>query len=345
MPGGIRLLAQTEAAITTPPADEVTVFANADDGNAPSYKDEAGVVHALEGDPGAPAPALVYLDHGNTGATETVDASAADIHRLVADSATVTLTLSGAPSAGTPCVIRLWLEQDGSGGRDWAFPASVDFGDPGEPDWTTRSGGAVDLVDLMTVDGGTTWIAAIAGREGPSGTIDYGEDADIVDQDYDDVADAGVLDEVARADHRHGMPSAAGASFPQVSVNRVETDQTQSGNSSYDDLATSGPAVTVTVNTKVRVTIGCRSYTAQANQAPYGAMGFALSSGNTLAAAAARSLFFSSGANGGDGAASMSFILTGLTPGSTVFTAKYNQFGAAGTTHYLSREISVELLD
>jgi hypothetical protein len=38
-------------------------------------------------------------------------------------------------------------------------------------------------------------------------TIDWGEDADITTLDYDDVADAGALDEVARADHRHGMPS------------------------------------------------------------------------------------------------------------------------------------------
>lgn len=161
-------------------------------------------------------------------------------------------------------------------------------------------------------------------------------------QAFGDAAAEGTADTYARGDHKHAMPAAA---FANVSAARVETDQTQSGNNSYADLATSGPAVTVTVNTKCRVTIGCRSYTSQANAAPYGAMGVALSSGNTLAAAAARSLFFSSGAGGGDAAASMVFVLTGLTPGSTVFTAKYNQFGAAGTTHYLSREISVELLD
>jgi hypothetical protein len=40
-----------------------------------------------------------------------------------------------------------------------------------------------------------------------SSVIDYGEDADISDLDFDDVADAGVLDEVARADHVHGMPA------------------------------------------------------------------------------------------------------------------------------------------
>lgn len=137
----------------------------------------------------------------------------------------------------------------------------------------------------------------------------------------------------------------AGGSFPSVSVNRVETDETQSGNNSFADLATSGPAVTVTVNTKVRVTICCRAYTVAVNQPPFASMAFALSSGNTVAASAARALVFSSGGNGGDDSKGASFILTGLTPGSTVFTAKYNQFGASGTTHYMSREISVELLD
>lgn len=55
-------------------------------------------------------------------------------------------------------------------------------------------------------DGATAWITwATLG-----GSIDWGETGDITDQNYDDVADAGALNEVARADHLHGMPSAAG---------------------------------------------------------------------------------------------------------------------------------------
>jgi len=41
-------------------------------------------------------------------------------------------------------------------------------------------------------------------------TIDYGEDADIADLAFSDVADGGALDEVARADHVHGMPANPG---------------------------------------------------------------------------------------------------------------------------------------
>src|SRR6185369_17876545 len=135
MGSGITLKKTAEADIPTPAADKATLFL--DDSTAePAFKDETGSVTPLRGADGV----LAYQDHGNTGSTETVDASVADVHRLVANAATVTLTLTGAPAAGTPGVIRLWLEQDGTGGRDWVFPGSVDFGDPGEPDWTTRSG-------------------------------------------------------------------------------------------------------------------------------------------------------------------------------------------------------------
>lgn len=168
MPGGIRLLAQAEADITTPPADEVTIFANADDANAPAYKDELGAVTPLKGDTGADAPALSYQNHGNTGSTETIDASAADVHRLVLDD-DCTITLSGAPSSGTVKVIQVYLEQDGTGGWDVTWPGSVVWGVAGEPDWTDRGAGDIDLVSLETVDGGTTWVAAVAGRPGATG--------------------------------------------------------------------------------------------------------------------------------------------------------------------------------
>jgi hypothetical protein len=171
MPTGSRIVLRTaaEADIPTPDTDQSALFMDADDSNAPAWKDDGGTVHALTGAAGADAPALVYLDHGNTGSTETVDASVADVQRLVANAATVTLTITGAPASGTPGVVQLWLEQDGTGGRDWVFPGSVDWGSVGEPTWTDRAGGDVDLVNLETVDSGTTWIAVLAGRPGATG--------------------------------------------------------------------------------------------------------------------------------------------------------------------------------
>jgi hypothetical protein len=169
MPSGSRIVLRTaaEADIPTPDTDQTVLFMDADDSGAPAYKDDGGTVHSMVGTAGADG-VLSYLDHGNTGSTETVDASAGDIQRLVANAATVTLTLTGWPSAGTPGIVRLWLEQDASAPRSWVFPGSVDWGEPGEPDWSTRGAGDVDLVDLMSVDGGTTVIAVLGGREGPA---------------------------------------------------------------------------------------------------------------------------------------------------------------------------------
>lgn len=172
-PSFIQLVKGAAADLASAAADAVRIFV--DDGTGePSYKDDAGVVTSLvgaagaDGADGADAPPLTYEDHGNTGATETVDASAADVHRLILNAATVTLTLSGWPASGTPALIRLWIERT-SGGEDLVLPGAVDFGDPGEPDWTSRSAGAIDIVDLMSTDGGTTIIAVLAGREGPQG--------------------------------------------------------------------------------------------------------------------------------------------------------------------------------
>lgn len=173
---GIRLTEVDDATIDTPPAGHVTIFA--DDVLGPAYKDDAGAVIALEGASGTPgadgadgadAPPMTYFDHGSTGSTEPVDVSVADVQRLVANAATVTLTLTGWPAAGTPGLVQLWLEQDVTGHRLWAFPAAVTWGDAGAPDWSTRSGLSVDLVSLESVDGGVTVVATLAGRAGATG--------------------------------------------------------------------------------------------------------------------------------------------------------------------------------
>jgi hypothetical protein len=132
-------------------------------------------------------------------------------------------------------------------------------------------------------------------------------------------------------------------------VNTVTTNETLTGNNSYVDLSTSGPAVTITVNTKVLVTVGAEvSWTGSAAAGRYAVMGYAVSGANTIAAARAKSFIIvsetNSGSDGGGGG-SRSFLLTGLTPGSTTFTAKYNQFGTGATANWQNRELSVICLD
>lgn len=112
----------------------------------------------------AGSSSLVYQDHSNTGATETINAGTADIHRLLLDAATVTITLTGWPASGTYKVIRVVAVQDATGGRVFAWPAAVV-----NPPTLSTAANATDTIDLETWDGGATVFAAFAGAVGPTG--------------------------------------------------------------------------------------------------------------------------------------------------------------------------------
>jgi hypothetical protein len=150
------------ASVPTPAANKQTMFLDTD--GVWKTKDEVGAVDTLEGAEGA----LTYQNHGNTGATETVTASTADIHRLVFDAATVTITLAGAPASGTPGLIRLLIFQDATGGRLASWPGSVTWRGGVAPTLQTAAN-ALDVIDLLTVDGGTTWYGTVAGIAGATG--------------------------------------------------------------------------------------------------------------------------------------------------------------------------------
>lgn len=137
--------------------------------DAGNYYTGTDVEAALQELGAAADESLTYQDHSNTGASETVDASAADVHRLVLDSATVTLTLTGAPAAGTPGLIRLQLVQDATGGRLVSWPGSVIWAGDGSAPTLQTAGDAVDVVDLETEDGGTTWLGIHAPQTGATG--------------------------------------------------------------------------------------------------------------------------------------------------------------------------------
>jgi hypothetical protein len=120
----------------------------------------------------------------------------------------------------------------------------------------------------------------------------------------------------------------------------VATSETTTS-TSYTDLATSGPAVTVVVPNSGKVKVSVTA-DASGNLTGDAFMGFALSSGNTVAAADASALRVGGVANV-DVRATYETLLTGLTPGSTVFTAKYRT--TSGTATFVNREIRVEPVD
>lgn len=96
----------------------------------------------------------------------------------------------------------------------------------------------------------------------------------------------------------------------------------------YTDLATVGPAVTVTTGTSALVIVGAQILNSTAAITAF--MSFAVSGATTSAAVdAGRAVGV---ANANLILASRAFLMTGLTPGSNTFTAKYKVNGASTGT-------------
>ncbi len=121
-----------------------------------------------------------------------------------------------------------------------------------------------------------------------------------------------------------------------VNTATVATSQTTTS-TSYADLSTVGPSVTLTTGTKVLVivsaaidnnTIGGQAITSAA-----------VSGATTLAASDTRALINRTSTANYTMSASYSILLTGLTAGSNTFTMKYRV--AAGTGAFQDRTITV----
>jgi hypothetical protein len=90
---------------------------------------------------------------------------------------------------------------------------------------------------------------------------------------------------------------------------------------SYGDAVTPGPAVTLTTGTAVKVTVCMQATNTAANTDIW--MSYAVSSSSTVAATDDTAIRASSGAGGTWTSGSYTSVLTGLTAGSNIFTAKY----------------------
>ena len=122
----------------------------------------------------------------------------------------------------------------------------------------------------------------------------------------------------------------------------VATQQSTSS-TSFTDLATAGPAVTVTIgsNGLALVSINCATFNGTAGDGSV--MGFAVSGANTISPSIAQSIAWQNPTNitavGSIGTSAV-FLLTGLSSGSTTFTAKY-QILIGGTASFQTRYIAV----
>lgn len=115
----------------------------------------------------------------------------------------------------------------------------------------------------------------------------------------------------------------------------VLTSQTTTS-TTYTDLGTTGPAVTLTTGTSAVVVITAEVDTTGAGVSPY--MGFAVSGATTVAAADSMAIRVDSSAIV-NVCVSNVFLVTGLTGGSNTFTMKYRVGGGTGT--YVNRRITV----
>lgn len=119
----------------------------------------------------------------------------------------------------------------------------------------------------------------------------------------------------------------------QFKSDTIVTEQSTTS-TSYTDLATAGPAVTVTTGTGALVLMSCRYYGFGGTNNSY--ISVAVSGASTLAADDSRGLRLTAIGTAASGTSGYSqlFLVSGLTAGVNTFTAKYKV--AASHTGYFS---------
>ncbi len=117
----------------------------------------------------------------------------------------------------------------------------------------------------------------------------------------------------------------------------VATSET-TASTSYTDLATAGPAVTVTTGTVALVIVSASLANDTAGRFAF--MGYAVTGASSLGAGDAIALSYESSAADDELQASWVSLRTDLTAGSNTFTAKYRA-ATSGTATFKNRHITV----
>lgn len=137
---------------------------------------------------------------------------------------------------------------------------------------------------------------------------------------------------------KSGTAAAWGTASPHATsaIASVATSQSTTS-TTYTDLATAGPAVTVTTGTKALVIVGAELFGASANAAAY--MGVAISGATNVSATDATALIAYGDSYVVSVGASRAYLFNDLTAGSNTFTAKYR--AGSGTVTFINRQIVV----
>lgn len=95
-------------------------------------------------------------------ASTTINCSLGNVFSVTMNASIATLTFSNVPVSGKIYSLTLFLTQDATGGRSVTWPASVRW--PGGTAPTLSAANKVDIVTLITRNGGTTWFASVSGQ-------------------------------------------------------------------------------------------------------------------------------------------------------------------------------------
>jgi hypothetical protein len=128
----------------------------------------------------------------------------------------------------------------------------------------------------------------------------------------------------------------AGIAWRAAATAAVSTNQS-TGSTSFTDLTTVGPSVTVTTGASALVIVSAELWNSSAGFAAL--MAFAVSGATSRAPVDAEALRKHSSSASVEMAASRMTLVTGLTPGSNTFTSKYR--GNGGTANFFNRSIVV----
>lgn len=99
--------------------------------------------------------------HGNVGASLTIDFNDGNVQTLTL-TANCTITITNSPASGRAGSMVLIISQDATGSRTITWPAAVKWPGATAPTLTTTASKR-DVITLFTVDGGTSYLGALAG--------------------------------------------------------------------------------------------------------------------------------------------------------------------------------------
>lgn len=144
---------------------------------------------------------------------------------------------------------------------------------------------------------------------------------------------------VVNATSRHIATTGVNGVAERVASTSTVISSQSTASATYVDLATIGPAVTVTTGTKAFVMISAEVTTGTAGLGARASV--AVSGATTSAAGDANSFLAESGVAGDLFKGSWSTIFDPINAGANTFTLKYRTTAGGGTSTFLNRNVSV----